>query len=250
MQPTTASTNVNGTRGLFILTLRVCGNDARGAPELRGRTLREPRPRQGESRKPAKRRLTNAEVTRLIGAAPKRWQTMIRVGAITGLRLSELLGLVWNDLDFASEELHGRAQLSVATTSSPARRVKPKSRNSVRTLPLFDAVRPLAELSLASSYSSPSDYLFATSDGKPLSQRNAGRSFAVAAERAGVAAGWHDLRHTAISRWAARVPLDVDAATVAAVAGDRLETILAHYVHPASAEGRKEQYRSVMAVGC
>jgi len=45
------------------------------------------------------------------------------------------------------------------------------------------------------------------------------------------------------------VPLEVDAATVAAWAGDRLETILAHYVHPASEESRREQYRNVMAVG-
>jgi hypothetical protein len=45
------------------------------------------------------------------------------------------------------------------------------------------------------------------------------------------------------------VPHEVDAATVAAWAGDRLETILAHYVHPAAEDGKAEQYRAVMTVG-
>jgi integrase len=204
---------------------------------------------QGESRKAPKRRLTDAEVARLIEAAPESWHAMLRVAAITGLRLSELLGLTWDDVDFVAGELHVRAQLSRGSRPQPARRVKPKSRNSVRTLPLFDASAALASLSLASSYSAGGDFVFTTSTGKPRSQRNADRAFAVAAERSGVAASWHDLRHTAISRWAARVPLEVDAATVAAWSGDRLETILAHYVHPANEQHRKEGYRKVMAVG-
>jgi integrase len=206
------------------------------------------KPPQGAIRKPKKRRLSDQEVSALIKAAPENWRTMIRVAAITGLRVSELLGLTWEDVDFNSETLHVRFQLSVATRSSAARRVRPKSNNSVRRLPLFDATKPLAGLSLASRFSKPADYVFCTREGKPLSQRNAGRAFEAAAKRAGVNAGWHDLRHTAISRWAARVPLEVDAATVAEWAGDRLETILAHYVHPASQDNRREQYRKVMAV--
>jgi integrase len=206
------------------------------------------KPPQGESRKPKKRHLPDAEVSALIKSAPTNWRTMIRVAAITGLRLSELLGLTWEDVDFNSETLHVRFQLSVATKSSPARRVRPKSKNSARSLPLFDASKALAEMSLASRFSKPTDYVFCTSDGNPLSQRNAGRAFEAAAKRAGFKAGWHDLRHTTISRWAARVPLEVDAATVAEWAGDRLETILAHYVHPANQQNRKEQYRKVMAV--
>ena len=114
----------------------VC-DEGRRAADPRQSLSASAQPPQGESRKPAKRQLTDAEVTRLIDAAPKSWQTMLRVAAITGLRLSELLGLVWDDVDFASEELHVRAQLSVATTSSPAWRVKSKSKNSVRTLPLL-----------------------------------------------------------------------------------------------------------------
>jgi integrase len=97
---------------------------------------------------------------------------MIRVAAITGLRLSELLGLTWKEVEFNSETLHVRFQLSVATKSSAAHRVRPKSKDSVWSLPLFDASKPLAELSLASRFSKPTDYVFCTRDGKPLSQRN------------------------------------------------------------------------------
>jgi integrase len=74
-------------------------------------------------------------------------------------------------------------------------------------------------------------------------------AFEVAARRAGIEAGSHDLRHTAISRWAARVPLEVDAATVAEWAGDRLDDPRALRASRRPGRHRKEQYRKVMAVG-
>src|SRR5262249_9686375 len=93
------------------------------------------KPPQGKSRKEKKRMLSDAEVARLIDAAPKGWRAMMRVGAITGLRLSELLGLRWRDVDFNAGCLNIEHQLSVATRESAAKLVRPKSKNSVRTLP-------------------------------------------------------------------------------------------------------------------
>jgi integrase len=40
-----------------------------------------------------------------------------REGAISGLRISEMLGLVWDDVDFAAGVIHVRAQLSRAEDS-------------------------------------------------------------------------------------------------------------------------------------
>jgi integrase len=238
-------------RGHVMVLSAVCTFATKGDSPLLAfnpcrRLRRQP---SGEPRKKGKRALSDTEIAALIEAAPESWRILLRVAAITGLRLSELLGLVWNEVDFNSEELHVTKQLSVGRRGKPAERVRPKSRNSVRKLPLFDAAKPLAARSLASSYSQPSDFVFCTRSGGPLSQRNAERAFEVAAERAGIEATFHDLRHSAISRWAGRVPAEVDAATVAAWAGDRLETILAHYVHPLAQDGKREQYRAVMAVG-
>jgi integrase len=54
----------------------------------------------------------------------------------TGLRISELLGLVWDDVDFAAGVIHVRAQLSRAHRGAPGQRVAPKTPASVRDVPL------------------------------------------------------------------------------------------------------------------
>jgi integrase len=54
----------------------------------------------------------------------------------TGLRIAELLGLVWDDVDFSAGVIHVRAQLSRAYCGAPARRVAPKTPASVREIPL------------------------------------------------------------------------------------------------------------------
>jgi integrase len=46
----------------------------------------------------------------------------------TGLRISEMLGLVWDDVDFDAGVIRVRAQLSRAHYGALARRVAPKSR--------------------------------------------------------------------------------------------------------------------------
>jgi integrase len=47
-----------------------------------------------------------------------------------------MLGLVWDDVDFAAGVIHVRAQLSRAHRGAPARRVAPKTPASVRDGPL------------------------------------------------------------------------------------------------------------------
>jgi integrase len=43
-----------------------------------------------------------------------------------GLRISEMLGLVWADVDFAAGLIHVRAQLPRARRDAPAKRVAPQ----------------------------------------------------------------------------------------------------------------------------
>jgi integrase len=49
---------------------------------------------------------------RLLVAAPSRYRTVIACGLFSGLRLSELLGLTWTDVDLGERALKVRYQLS------------------------------------------------------------------------------------------------------------------------------------------
>ena len=72
--------------------------------------------------------------------------------ALHGLRISEMLGLVWDDIDFAAGVIHVRAQLSRAHRGEPARRVPPKTAASIRDIPL---VAQLARLLTAHRQAKP-----------------------------------------------------------------------------------------------
>jgi integrase len=62
---------------------------------------------------------------------------MIATGLYTGLRISEPLGLIRDDIDLAASILHVRGQLSRARRSEPAKRVAPKTVSSERDVPLI-----------------------------------------------------------------------------------------------------------------
>src|SRR5215216_6756478 len=77
---------------------------------------------------------------------------MLATVLYTGLRIAELLGLVWDDVDFAAGVIHVRAQLSRAHRGAPAQRVAPKTPASGRDVPL---VAQLARLLNAHRQRSP-----------------------------------------------------------------------------------------------
>jgi integrase len=94
---------------------------------------RDERPRPQRRRQ---RVLGRAEIERLLAACSPHDRLMLATVLYTGLRISELLGLVWDDTDFAAGVIHVRAQLSRAHRGAPARRVAPKTTASVRDVPL------------------------------------------------------------------------------------------------------------------
>ena len=92
-----------------------------------------------ERPRPQRRRqrvLGRAEIERLLAACAPRDRLMLATVLYTGLRISELLGLIWDDIDFGTGVIHVRAQLSRAHRGAPARRVAPKTPASVRDVPL------------------------------------------------------------------------------------------------------------------
>lgn len=137
--------------------------------------------------------LTGEEVERLLGAASARYRPIIAAAIFTGARQGELLGLVWEDVDFEEGVIRIRRQLDRSGS-----RVAPKTRAAVRDVVMMGSLAKILRAHrLASPFSKPSDFVFASVKGGPLHYRNVVRR---GLEKALGAAGlsrlrWHDLRH-------------------------------------------------------
>ncbi|HKF83167.1 MAG TPA: site-specific integrase [Solirubrobacterales bacterium] len=200
--------------------------------------LLEPWERPRPSRRPRGRVLGRAEIERLLGACPPHDRLLVETALFSGLRISELLGLVWTDVDFAAGLIRVRAQLSRAHRGEPARRVAPKTPASVREIPLVPQLAGhLGAHRQGTPFPSPTDWVFPTSRGTPLGERNvARRVLKKAADEAGLndegrpALRFHDLRHTFASHLI--IDLGLDVAQVSRILGHaRITITLDIYTH-------------------
>jgi integrase len=145
--------------------------------------------------------LDENELAALVRHASDGYRAVVTVLAFTGLRVSEVLGLRWVDIDFVEGELRVRSQLLPARKGRPARLVPLKTTASERDVPLFPAVESvLAELlerELGVGRGQERDLVFTTRTGKALSLRNVARAVEDAAASAGLErATPHDLRRS------------------------------------------------------
>jgi len=160
--------------------------------------------------------LTRTELARLFAACPRRYRPLLLTGAYTGMRLSEVLGLSWDDVDFAAGVVHVRHQLARGRRGIPPHRIPPKTRASVREIPLLPQLAAvLRQHKRSSRFTRGSDYVFATSRGtaflhhnvsKRVLRRAAGNS---GLDRNGRRVRFHDLRHTFASHLIIDIRLDV-----------------------------------------
>jgi integrase len=172
------------------------------------RLSRAERPTGKAKTKP--RTLTDEECGKLIASASGLWRVMLSVAVGTGLRLSELIALQWQNVSFEDAEIRVTHQLSVATKTKPARLVPLKTGAAERDVYLVSELVELLKKHKArvfqKSHAKPEDFIFCTRDGKPLSQRNASGAIRKAGDAAGLNVegleplSCHDLRYTAISR--------------------------------------------------
>jgi integrase len=156
------------------------------------------------------RRLSDAECASLIAHALPSTRALIATAVFSGLRQSELLGLVWDDVDFDEGQIRVRAQLSRVKQGQPARRVALKTdagRRNVEALPeLLALLREHKAAAFERGHARSDSFVFTTADGRPLHHRNVSRDFATAADRAGLnrdgvpKLSLHDLRHTFVCR--------------------------------------------------
>ena len=149
--------------------------------------------------------LSFEDADKLLEAAQGMTKTAIALGLKAGLRVGEIFGLRWSDVDFRKKELHIRQQLSFATEKFTS----PKS-NKARVVPIPDSLVSI----LHSTPRMLGSDLVVYSGGNPASRYTVKRWFACAYEAAGFhrneGAGWHILRHTYASHLVMRgVPLKV-----------------------------------------
>lgn len=194
-----------------------------------------------ERPRPPRRRqrvLGRAEIGRLLGACTPRDRLLIATSLYTGLRISELLGLIWDDLDLSAGVIHVRAQLSRARRGVPARRVPTKTPASVREVPLVPQLAQLlADHRRQARFATSTDWVFATAKGTALGHRNVTqRALQRAARIARLENGtwpplrFHDLRHTFASHLILDLGLDV--AQVSRILGHASATITLNvYTH-------------------
>jgi integrase len=146
--------------------------------------------------------LTKQELLQLLAAAGGyKHYLIIRLLALTGLRLGEALGLKWQDISFKDETLTVRRAadsrhriLKETKTSSSERTLK----LDAETIALLKAqkknrgkVRPLTR---------ENDLIFVSPDGRPLKESSVRKTLNRALAKAGLPhIRVHDLRHTAAS---------------------------------------------------
>jgi integrase len=130
-----------------------------------------------------KRLFEGVELEQVIAAARGQWRVLFILAALTGARLSELCGLTWADVrldDLDDAEVEFGWQVDRKGNRRPT-----KTDGSARTVPIpRELAVILAKHKLASRDSQSDAYVFATSTGRPLSQRNVGRGLRATQRRA------------------------------------------------------------------
>lgn len=153
------------------------------------------------------RPLDDAQVAALLDAVKgKDVEHLITVALFTGMRMSELLGLTWDAIDFDSGTITVNKQLTRQGHRGEGLFQSPKS-SKIRTVTpagvVFDALKRQrarqAEMQLRAGpvWSNPHGLVFTVEDGGPFNQSKAGRGFKAAAAAAGIPDfHFHSLRHT------------------------------------------------------
>lgn len=149
--------------------------------------------RQSGRRMKKPRVLTSAEFRAVLAQLDEPYRTMVLTVACLGLRVCELIGLCWSDIDFDNLTVSVRRSV-VEGEINPT-----KTEASEAALPLDpELATALLDHRRRSVYVGSDDFVFASSLGKPRWPDSMLADYLKpAAEQAGVGKiGWHTFRHT------------------------------------------------------
>jgi integrase len=177
-----------------LTTLNSVYRSMRLASPVRDLT-RDERPASPER---TKRVLSPDELENLLRAATTdRYRVLLATAAYSGLRLMELLGLTWDNIDLDEQVIRVRGQLRRDRTGD---RIAPlKTRAANRDVAIGDKLTALLKKhKMASRYKDARRPVFATQEGEFMSRRNVQRRALEAAAEGAKLEGvrFHDLRHT------------------------------------------------------
>ena len=168
-----------------------------------------------------------------------KYKTAIILTVFTGVRLGELMGLEWNDIDFRNGIVSiNRSSQYLADTGVFTK--VPKTESSIREVAIPDFVISLLEeyklwyeeqKSLYGELWIDSNRLFVQADGKPMHPSTISKWFVKFIGQIGLPViNFHGLRHTNATLLIAQ---NVDVAVVAARLGHaQITTTLNFYIHP------------------
>ncbi|HEX5484263.1 MAG TPA: site-specific integrase [Terriglobia bacterium] len=149
--------------------------------------------RQSTKRARIPRVLTAGEFGALRAELREPYRTMVTVAGCLGLRISEILGLQWRDVDW------GNLSILIQRSVVEGKVYETKTEASRKPMPIDPKIaEALLMVRRSSAYTNPDDFIFAGSSGKPrwngimLTDH-----IKPAALRAGIGKiGWHTFRHT------------------------------------------------------
>ena len=178
-----------------------------------------------------------------------KYKVAIILTIFTGVRLGELMGLEWQDVDFRNGIISINRSSQYLSDMGVFTKV-PKTESSIREIAIPEFIISLLEeyklwyeeqKSLYSELWTNSDRLFVQADGKPMHPSSISKWFVKYVGTIGLPViNFHGLRHTNASLLVAQ---NVDIAVVSARLGHaQISTTLDFYVHPLLSHNRKAGY--------
>ena len=208
-----------------------------------------------KARKP-KRRSYDDEQTKILlenleklSVEETKYKVAIILTVFTGVRLGELMGLEWQDVDFKNGIISINRSSQYLSDMGVFTKT-PKTESSIREIAIPEFIISLLEeyklwyedqKSIYGELWTNSDRLFVQADGKPMHPSSISKWFVKYVSTIGLPViNFHGLRHTNASLLVAQ---NVDIAVVSARLGHaQISTTLDFYVHPLLSHNRKAGY--------
>lgn len=191
------------------------------------------------------------ELMKILKTTDDKYAYGIWISMATGLRIGEVLGLQWRDIDFNERKLYVRRTVNRLQTIDGSEKKteivvgSPKSKKSIRDIPFtvavadnFKAYQAVAQKNMSVSQLKPTDFIIAMQHDKPTEPKTLQKSFRRLIDEAGITdASFHCLRHTFATR---AIEKGVDVKTLSVILGHAdVSTTLNRYAHVLDEQKRK-----------